>query len=40
MFYDVMETPIGPLRLDVAVPLNRRDVDDAFQLYISIGQAF
>ena len=33
-------TPIGPLRLDVAVPLNRRDVDDAFQLYISIGQAF
>jgi len=34
-------TPIGPVRLDVAVPLNRRDgVDDAFQVYISIGQAF
>lgn len=33
-------TPIGPLRLDVAVPLDRRPVDDAFQLYISLGQAF
>lgn len=34
-------TPIGPIRVDVAVPLNRRDdVDDSFQFYISIGQAF
>jgi translocation and assembly module TamA len=33
-------TPIGPLRLDVGVPLNRRDADDLFQLYLSIGQAF
>ncbi|TVR99423.1 MAG: outer membrane protein assembly factor [Rhodospirillales bacterium] len=34
-------TPIGPLRLDVAFPVNRRpDVDDRFQIYISIGQAF
>jgi translocation and assembly module TamA len=34
-------TPIGPLRLDVGVPVDRRrNVDDAFQLYISIGQAF
>ncbi|GAB1409672.1 autotransporter assembly complex family protein [Desulfovibrionales bacterium] len=34
-------TPIGPIRLDVAVPLNRRSgVDDPFQLYISLGQAF
>ena len=34
-------TPIGPIRLDVAVPLNRRkDVDDEFQVYVSIGQAF
>ena len=34
-------TPIGPLRLDIGVPLNARDgVDDAFQFYISIGQAF
>ena len=34
-------TFLGPLRLDVAVPLDRRDgVDDAFQFYLSIGQAF
>lgn len=34
-------TPIGPLRFDVAVPLNKRaGIDDSFQLYISIGQAF
>lgn len=33
-------TAIGPLRLDVAVPLDRRDTDDAFQFYISLGQAF
>ena len=33
-------TPIGPIRLDVAVPLNKQQRDDAFQLYIGIGQAF
>jgi translocation and assembly module TamA len=33
-------SPIGPVRLDVGFPINRRDSDDAFQLYISIGQAF
>ena len=34
-------TPIGPLRLDVAVPLQKRDeIDDWFQVYVSIGQAF
>jgi translocation and assembly module TamA len=34
-------TPIGPLRVDVGFPLNRRDhLDDSFELYISIGQAF
>lgn len=34
-------TSIGPLRLDVAVPLNRRpEADDPFQFYISIGQSF
>jgi translocation and assembly module TamA len=33
-------TAIGPLRLDVAVPLDRRETDDAFQFYISLGQAF
>lgn len=34
-------TAIGPIRFDVAVPLNKRaNVDDSYQLYISIGQAF
>jgi len=33
-------TPIGPLRLDVGVPLKRRSIDDGFQVYISLGQAF
>ena len=33
-------TVAGPVRLDVAVPLNPRDADDAFQVYFSIGQAF
>ena len=32
--------PAGPLRLDVATPLNPSDRDDAIQVYISIGQAF
>ena len=34
-------TAIGPLRLDVAVPVNPREgVDEDFQFYISLGQAF
>ncbi len=33
-------TSIGPIRLDVAVPLNREPGGDAFELYIGIGQAF
>jgi translocation and assembly module TamA len=33
-------TPAGPLRLDVATPLNPSDRDEAVQVYISIGQAF
>ena len=33
-------TGIGPVRLDVAFPINRRDSDDAYQFYISFGQAF
>lgn len=33
-------TVAGPVRLDVAFPLNPRDADDAFQVYFSIGQAF
>ena len=32
---------IGPLRLDLAVPLDRRGgVDDAFAILMSLGQAF
>lgn len=33
-------TPIGPLRLDVATPLNPVDDDPPVQFYISIGQSF
>lgn len=34
-------TPIAPLRLDVAFPLNRRKfVDPGWQIYFSIGQSF
>lgn len=32
---------IGPVRADIAVPLNRRPgVDDPYQVYLSLGQAF
>ena len=34
-------TAFGPLRVDVATPLNRRKgIDRIYQFYISIGQAF
>jgi len=34
-------TTIGPLRFDIAVPINRRKgIDDSFEFYLSIGQAF
>lgn len=33
-------SPIGPIRVDVGVPLNARPTDDSFQIYFSIGQAF
>lgn len=33
-------TVVGPLRLDVATPLNPREDDGKFFLYISIGQSF
>jgi translocation and assembly module TamA len=34
-------TSIGPLRFDVAVPVNKRKgIDDSFQVYLSIGQAY
>lgn len=34
-------TPIGPIRFDVAVPVDRRkNIDDSFEVYIGLGQAF
>jgi translocation and assembly module TamA len=33
-------TAVGPIRLDIGFPLNRRSIDDSFQFYISVGQAF
>lgn len=34
-------TPIGPIRFDVAVPVDRRKtIDDSFEVYIGLGQAF
>jgi translocation and assembly module TamA len=34
------QLPFGPIRADIAVPLDRRDGDADFQIYVSIGQAF
>jgi translocation and assembly module TamA len=33
-------TPIGPIRLDIAVPVGRRPGEDSFEVYIGLGQAF
>ncbi len=33
-------TVIGPVRLDIATPLQDRDDNKSFQIYLSIGQAF
>lgn len=34
-------TQVGPIRVDFGLPLNRcEDIDDVFQFYISVGQAF
>lgn len=33
-------TPIGPIRFDIAVPVNRRHGEDSFEVYIGLGQAF
>lgn len=34
-------TNFAPIRFDIALPLNKRDgIDDSFQIYVSIGQAF
>src|SRR5690606_18061314 len=34
------DLPFGPIRADIAIPLDRRESDPDFQIYISIGQAF
>ncbi len=33
-------SPIGPIRVDAAFPLDKRDSDSAFQIYIALGQPF
>ncbi len=34
-------TIVGPIRADIGIPLNKRPgIDDSFQLYFSLGQAF
>ena len=33
-------TGFAPIRADIAIPLNKRDGDNDFQIYLSIGQAF
>ena len=33
-------SPVGPIRFDLAVPLHKRSGDNAFEFYISLGQAF
>ena len=33
-------TSIGPIRLDVAVPVDKVPGDDSFELYIGLGEAF
>ena len=33
-------TPIGPIRVDAAFPLDQREADRSFQIYIALGQAF
>lgn len=33
-------SPVGPIRLDVAFPVNGRSVDNTFEVYFAVGQAF
>ena len=33
-------TGLGPIRLDLALPLNKRAGDPDYALYVGIGQAF
>lgn len=35
-----VRTPLGPLRLDVGVPIDPRDGFDSFQIHFSVGEAF
>lgn len=32
--------PFGPIRADIAIPLDKREGDPSFQVYVSLGQAF
>lgn len=34
------DTIVGPIRFDIATPIDRRDGEDPVQVYVSIGQAF
>lgn len=34
------DTPVGPLRFDIAAPLGNGDTDDGVQVYLGLGQAF
>jgi translocation and assembly module TamA len=34
------QTPVGPVRADIATPLSPSSGDSPIQLYIGIGQAF
>ncbi|RLL51965.1 hypothetical protein D8Y20_08140 [Mariprofundus sp. EBB-1] len=36
----IIQTPAGPLRLDLALPLNRRTQDARFQFYLTLGDIF
>ena len=33
-------TPIGPIRLDIALPVRRLPSGDALEVYVGLGQAF
>jgi translocation and assembly module TamA len=33
-------TPIGPIRLDIALPVRRLPGGDALEVYVGLGQAF
>ncbi len=34
------KTVVGPIRFDIATPLDKQDGDDPVQIYVSLGQAF